>query len=343
MRWIGLLLLGLLTAAGAQAATYCVHPTAGNDSNTGTASGANCTGTVAPWKTFAKVNSTTVAGDTILLARGSTYTQTGLTDRWNAKDNQTIGAYGSQTGFGFSNRPIIDGGVMTDNAERNFVGQIQIVAGVHGVTIQDLDIREGNWLGIFAQNGNDITINRVVMHDKTGETGAFMWINNTTNLSVRNSEFHHIIESPGSLVAQGTFLYNVSTCVFENNYFHDSDRLLLGFGMATTVGSVTGCTIQGNSLINIAGDPSIYGGGGFQDSTITHNAMWGKSGVGTTITNRAYMSWGIEDSAQAVRNNVLSYNIAAYNTHTAHTAFIQNKMPAGPGRGTVDAQPQDEP
>lgn len=81
-----------LCAVTAHAATYYVNTNSWGDSNPGTSS-------VFPWKTIAKVNSTAVAGDTVLFYRGGVWNET-----LQVKSGITYGAYGSN-----SPKPVISG------------------------------------------------------------------------------------------------------------------------------------------------------------------------------------------------------------------------------------------
>lgn len=110
-------------ASSATAATFYVDSKAGNDA----ADGRNIS---SPWRTLSKVNATTLlAGDSVLLRRGSMWAETlelALSGRSDAPI--TIGAYGIE-----SARPLIDGrGLQALN--------IQITAGSF-ITIRDLELR----------------------------------------------------------------------------------------------------------------------------------------------------------------------------------------------------------
>lgn len=97
-RWFSLISLFLFFPAFAQATTYYVDATAGNDANTGTT-------ITAPWKTIAKVNATKfMAGDFILFKSGCTWQeQLTVQSSGNADNPITFGAY--STGA----KPVISG------------------------------------------------------------------------------------------------------------------------------------------------------------------------------------------------------------------------------------------
>ena len=92
-------------------ATFYVDFVAGNDANAGTQA--------APWKNASKINSDTIAGDTILLQGGVTLTTDAAV---TLKPTQTLGRYG--TGY-----PIIDG-----HDTHNCI----LMTALTGVTIQNI-------------------------------------------------------------------------------------------------------------------------------------------------------------------------------------------------------------
>lgn len=92
-----MLLAGLLLLDPfASATTYCVS-NSGSDSNTGTATAANCTGTVSAWLTIAHVNAQTFsAGDSVLFQSGGVWRESLLFPSSGTSGSPiTIGSYGT--------------------------------------------------------------------------------------------------------------------------------------------------------------------------------------------------------------------------------------------------------
>jgi hypothetical protein len=94
-------------AQSAAGQTYCVS-NSGSDSNSGTATGPNCTGTVSAWQTLAHVSTQTLnPGDKVLLATGSTFReQFNLQGTWIGAPSKPI----TFSNYGTGALPIISGG-----------------------------------------------------------------------------------------------------------------------------------------------------------------------------------------------------------------------------------------
>ncbi len=88
----------LFFTASLRATTYCVS-NSGSDSNSGKATGANCTGTVSPWQTITKVNAQSFnPGDSILFQAGGAWSGTlTSTTSGNSSNSITFGSYGTGT------------------------------------------------------------------------------------------------------------------------------------------------------------------------------------------------------------------------------------------------------
>lgn len=85
-----LTVLFMLLCSPIWATTYCVSNT-GSDAAAGTATGANCTGTVSAWQTLSKAGTATASsGDTVLLQRGGIWRE-----QFTGSHSITYGDYGN--------------------------------------------------------------------------------------------------------------------------------------------------------------------------------------------------------------------------------------------------------
>jgi hypothetical protein len=94
-----LVIIALILCSPAMSATYCVS-NGGSDSNPGTATGPNCTGTVSAWRTIAHVNAAVISpGDQILFQSGSVWYEELIPATQGSSLAQiTYGSYGNGPG-----------------------------------------------------------------------------------------------------------------------------------------------------------------------------------------------------------------------------------------------------
>lgn len=182
LRPAGLLLSVLLLTIPADAATYHVSSSDGDDANPGTEA--------APWRSLAKVNATPFTpGDSILLRRGDTWTGGGLVvTRGGTSDTAriTYGAYGAGA------KPVIDvhgvagGGVTANNVDY--------------LTIQNLDIRNANhaggqYTGVTCTNIHQVRVLGVEVRNTSGaglnfSQGGFLLVDGCTATQTGGGAFY---------------------------------------------------------------------------------------------------------------------------------------------------------
>jgi parallel beta-helix repeat protein len=180
--------LVLLFTTMSLAATYYVD-NQGNDNNNGTSPSS-------PWKTIAKVNSTTFSsGDQILFKKGGTWYET-----IQVKNNNILyGAYGS------GSLPVIDGQLTRSN---NIY-----ISGRSGVTIQNFELRNNGGSGsIRVQNSSKIIVENNVLY----ATAKGIFFETSTQCTVRNNN----ITTPTFIDKQTDGIYSQRNNgnVYENNY-----------------------------------------------------------------------------------------------------------------------------
>ena len=153
---VGLVLVLAVARAGGAVNLYL-------DNVSGSDSGNNCQTQGSPCKTFARTNAVGVAGDHIRLIQGKTYTRTSITDMAIAKKDQVFDSYGSGA------RPIIAGYSQVDLLDFSQNAAIKI-AGVSGVTVQNLEFAGGWHRFITVYNGAETLIQNNIFRDVTGDT-----------------------------------------------------------------------------------------------------------------------------------------------------------------------------
>ena len=188
---IGLLELLLWgTMQTASSATFYVS-TAGNDANDGRTPSS-------PWKTVAKVNSSTFnPGDSILFKRGDVWIGRALLPKGvivptnGTADNPiTFGAYGT------GSQPVFDW--QLDGYGRGF--QVQ---GRHWIVIEGIEIRKFSWGIYIADFSSNITIRDCEIH-QTG-SGSLRLQNNVQNILIERNRLHHTgLTSVGEGIYVGT-------------------------------------------------------------------------------------------------------------------------------------------
>ena len=143
-------------------ANYYVDFTGGSDSNAGTSD-------QTAWKTYAKVEASSAAGDTVYWKRGQTWvtdTPAAGTYHVQAKTNQTFDDYGSVDA-----PPPILGGTIGKYG-------VECKTGTSGQTINDLELTTCQQGVGLAGSVSTVAVNRCVVHD-TGDKG--IGTHNTTN------------------------------------------------------------------------------------------------------------------------------------------------------------------
>lgn len=230
---IGLFVL-FIKPISAEAATYYVDATGGNDNNNGTT-------TATAWKTLTKVNlaldaaSTIQPGDTILFKRGETFAGFIDVDTSGTAGNIiTFDAYGSGA------KPIIDANTILHG--------IDLRNGMNYLTFANLQVHRPTGNGFLFFNGaTNITLSDITI-TSTGvglniSTGTFSNIN-ITNLAASSL-------SRGIVASTFTSLTNMT---IDQSTFNSST--LYGIFINNT-GTASNVTIS-NSTIDGGGDRGIY-------------------------------------------------------------------------------------
>lgn len=293
-----------LCAIPVQSATYYVATT-GNDSNPGTLS--------RPFQSFAKGVSVLQPGDTLYI-RGGIYTQildTG-TKTGSPGNYITIAAYqGEPVILQPPSSPkckyaivprqmhyfILDGLVWDgiNGCEEPY--GFRIVDGTHHLTVQNMEIKNGKYNGIYIGNADNITIRNNKIHDQVSPTGLSgqryygIYFHHGTNSVIEGNE---IYGNPGG----GIHAYPgpISNLVIRSNKLHHNNHLSSSpvEGILVFQGSIS-TPIRGvqiyNNLIYLNGveqpDPGRSGGirvsSGVSSTKIWHNTIYGNKGWGINI------------------------------------------------------------
>jgi hypothetical protein len=231
------LVLGSLTCP-AHAATYYIDSVNGNDNNSGTSSSQ-------PWQTISKIQSTALAaGDYVLFARGSSYSQCFYVDYSGAYGNYIfIGAYGSGAAPAFTNATFAQG---------NFGNCIRI---------------RGDYVAVDSLYFYSTA---AVVGDpgQYGSTdGPLVWQMGAVNIEsgcdgciVQNCEFYDCV---AAIRTRGQYT------IMQYNYIHDCSRVMVPYtGNWGPLGIWIGAdhqTAVNNTITNmISGAPNNIKGGAFE-------------------------------------------------------------------------------
>jgi len=246
--------------------TYYIS-TSGSDTNLGTQS--------SPWKSMDKIN-TLLAGDTVLLKKGDTWTLTGtlgISVSGTSDKKITIGSYGS------GNKPIV-------KSNRLYNGPVvKVMQDRHDLIIKDIVFRDGKKAvggydaqGLVLIAAYNILVDNCefIYNDYSGFT-LYGKTSNTcnsvtpANIEVRNSVAHNNgaqgFDASGSSPNK-TCYYQISNviynnCISYNNYATDTDYAADGYGFKFTFvdnSKIINCEAYGNQLAGINLDGSRAGG-----------------------------------------------------------------------------------
>ncbi len=270
------LLIGLLMADVAQAATYYVATT-GSDS----ADGSETT----PWLTVKKAVDTMVAGDTTYV-RAGTYTETNEV-RFARSGTQSspirLANYPGES-------PVIQ---FSDRENGNHRISIWNSAGqnvaVGWVTIEGLTITNAS-VGIRIYSGNDITIKNNKIHNNRfhGILG------NGTRVVIANNTIYHnggFVEDPTSTLQHGIYM-NGTAITIRNNLIYDN----LGFNIQVNGSS--------SSLYN----PSLHAG---PEYAVSHDWIIADNTIAYSVNRSGIVVWGSTCLNLRIENNIFYENYVA--------------------------------
>lgn len=256
----------LLLASPSWATIYYLDQTGGDDGAAGTSTGT-------AWKTIGKANSASYSsGDSLLLKRGETWTDAGLTLA-NMPNNFTIGAYGTGT------KPTIDGNVVRPI---NFT----FTPDKTNLTVQNLYLKGEDWqagspVAVAYFNGfNGLTIDGVDIDGLDGATNGY--------------QKHGImlIAPEGATEIKNCTIQRLGSLTIETGPTGLTDTVAISIQNATT-GTVS---VHDNTIHDIQSDGIQYY----------------LSTVAATIYNNVFYNFGEQGIDLKCGSNALVYNNEFY-------------------------------
>lgn len=292
----GALALGLLAApvamlathpSTAQAAgtTYYVHCSAGNDANAGTTQST-------AWRSVARANKAPLKpGDSLLFARGCTWTGTRLNAAWNGTASApiTIGAYGS------GNRPVFqDAGFANVQISGSYQFVQDLFSTFHPTNVTACGQPLGTYYGfVFNNGGNHNTLRG--SQATHGTAGVHLGPQSGWNRVISNTfSANNVLQTFGANPAADLGAWGILI---------RSDNNEIGYN--TTWANNAVCQNQGYPLMS--NSVEIYEG---SYNNIHHNRSFGErffSELGSSATKKA-------------TGNLFAYNL--FQTNMADSRFI---------------------
>ncbi|HEX6537477.1 MAG TPA: right-handed parallel beta-helix repeat-containing protein [Gemmatimonadaceae bacterium] len=182
--------LSLVRGHRGRGRTFYVDATGGSDANDGRSTGA-------AWQTLAKVNAATLLpGDSVLLKRGGVWTGTRLVLAASGVAGApiTVGAYGSGA------KPVIDGGTVFSPYAAG-VDCILISGSQSYVTIENLELRNGNDFGISMAGCGNIVVADCDIHD-FGNDGILVF-SGSHDVTILRGTYANAKNRTGTYVSSG--------------------------------------------------------------------------------------------------------------------------------------------
>lgn len=295
LRVVLLLITGIVAAwvPGAQAATYYVNPSSGNDSANGSSS--------SPWRTINKAKSSVNAGDTVILMPGS---------------------YGSVT-FGSSDRRGTSSSYITYRSSSPHQARFSriLFSGSTDfyITVEGLDVENtgANDAAIKVENGRYVRVINCKAHGRSGGAGptwANIYIKSGRNVLIEDCEVYYSGKS-----AHGIQMETADTVTVRGCHVHD----IVSSGIRTSDGQ--NYVFEYNIVHDQRADwdPSVHGSGfsiHSHNTTIRGNIIYN---YGNTRPIRFYQSWaGANGYKNMLVENNLVYEIPDWPGTQWWTEFI---------------------
>lgn len=228
---------------------YYIDAVNGSNTNSGTSEGSAL-------QSLAAVSDLKLkAGDSVLLARGSVFTDTLTLTKSGAVDNPiTIGAYGD------GSNPVLSG-----------------TMGIHGskasnIVIHDLTIADTKATAIYAGNSSNWVIDNVSLSNTGTSSGiGSIVFKNSSDITVSNSNFDHV-QSDGIYVvgitnfkAINNTITNLTGHTADGIQVNDSNNIILTgnkVDQTTSLDSTKG-GIMVNNVTNVVVTDNVVAGGSF--------------------------------------------------------------------------------
>jgi hypothetical protein len=359
----------ILLSVRLSATTYCVDSSAGSDSNPGTATAVNCTGTVSAWQTIAHVNAQSFSpGDSILFQSGDTWAEELIPPSSGSSGNPiTFGSYGSGampviTGSGTRIYAIYNNG----QSYLSFIGLETTAAtskgiyslGGTGVTFLNGITTLNNGEGLRCDATTNVIVNGYTATSNQESGLAFY---QATNLLVTHSTAIGNVTTSNDAFAAGIKIHPGSSST--NVVVQYSTSASNGNGQVSTTGSGIWAdtvgngfttrfnTIYNNNVFGIAIDADNYalsyynisygnGAGGIvayadgatsmTGNQIYNNTVWGNGGSGIQVLGPNGGS-----TAGGCESNLIKNNISEANTNNQLLVANGCENPGADGSGNV--------
>ncbi|MGG1516284.1 hypothetical protein ABE504_12770 [Paenibacillus oryzisoli] len=238
---------------------YYVNSQSGNDSNSGTSSSS-------AWQTLSKVNSITFsAGDTILFAKGSSWT-----GQLTPKGSGTSAAQITIDAYGSGNLPIINGAGTMPTKQGTVYLLNQSYWTIRNLEVTNNAANNGNYRsGIMVDNNGGGSLSTIIIENNT----IHHVVSNVEPVGIDPHKFGGI-----SMYAQGTN-DSFPNAIIRNNNVSYSDRVGIVFwdsSFQPRSSASASVSISNNNVSYAGGDSIILYG--TRDSILDHN-------VGSYATN----------------------------------------------------------
>lgn len=253
--------------------TYYIDSNAGSNSNSGTSADK-------PLQSLAAASQLKLkAGDTVLLARGSTFTETlKLTASGDADNPITIGAYGT------GEPPVLSGPMAIHGSKAS------------NIVVQDIAIANTTQTAIYAGNVSNWTIDNITMSGTGTVSGiGSIVFKSSDGITVKNSSFDHVtgdavyIQGSSNIKIIDNTVTNIQGHSADGFQVNDGANLLISGNVVdqTTSANSTKGGIMINNVKNVVVSENVLTGGGFG---IAANG-WNVEIIDNIITDQTKYTW----------------------------------------------------